>query len=303
MSTSWFRILLWVFVRLLSLNIFIEYSAAYSTSFRVFGWYSPYHCLSCRMAPTYVHPFLVRRREIAMAGAENPKVAKFRDGMESSSLKSHRLVMESWIVESRSMSKLASFHIVSTCQYMSCYFCIFCGLLQNIMLVQSHLLSRALKLFPIFDNLSCIKNTCGGETKATQIGQEFANQRQNCPPPPNPSVSRKKKNASYTPFLETLPHTPSNSHFVREVKLRLAYRLAFVIKKPSIYTALDGSGPLTPRSPRRMGRNLDEQAPEAALPSLAGEPVSQRFTRDKIGWKRWKRENIGKKNGRNTGHS
>ena len=27
-----------------------------------------------------------------------------------------------------------------------------------------------------------------------------------------------------------LPHTPSNSHFVRRVKLRLAYRLAFVIK-------------------------------------------------------------------------
>ena len=25
-----------------------------------------------------------------------------------------------------------------------------------------------------------------------------------------------------------LPHTPSNSHFVRRVKLRLAYRLAFV---------------------------------------------------------------------------
>ena len=28
-----------------------------------------------------------------------------------------------------------------------------------------------------------------------------------------------------------LPHTPSNSHFVRRVKLRLAYRLAFVIKR------------------------------------------------------------------------
>ena len=27
-----------------------------------------------------------------------------------------------------------------------------------------------------------------------------------------------------------LPHTPSNSHFVRRVKLRLAYRLAFVTK-------------------------------------------------------------------------
>ena len=208
MSTSWFRILLWVFVPLLSLNIFIEYLAAYSTSFRVFGWYSPYHCLSCRMAPTYVHPFLVRRREIAMAGAENPKVAKFRDGMESSSLKSHRLVMESWIVESRSMSKLASFHIVSTCQYMSCYFCIFCGLLQNIMLVQSHLLSRALKLFPIFDNLSCIKNTCGGETKATQIGQEFANQRQNCPPPPTLLYHGRKKTPHIHRFWRLYPTPP-----------------------------------------------------------------------------------------------
>ena len=31
------------------------------------------------------------------------------------------------------------------------------------------------------------------------------------------------------PYVSTpLPHTPSNSHFVRKVKLRLAYRLAFV---------------------------------------------------------------------------
>ena len=151
-----------------------------------------------------------------MAGAENPKVAKFRDGMESSSLKSHRLVMESWIVESGSMSKLASFHIVSTCQYMSCYFCIFCGLLQNIMLVQSHLLSRAMKLFPIFDHLSCIKNTCGGETKATQIGQEFANQRQNCPPPTNPSVSRKKKKRLIYTVLGDSAHGRCNPPLVKK---------------------------------------------------------------------------------------
>ena len=31
-----------------------------------------------------------------------------------------------------------------------------------------------------------------------------------------------------------LPHTPSNSHFVRKVKLRLAYRLAFVIMENPI---------------------------------------------------------------------
>lgn len=212
MSTSWFRILLWVFIRLLSLNIFIEYLAAYSISFRVFGWYSPYHCLSCRLAPTYVHPFLVRRREIAMAGAENPKVAKFRDGMESSSLKSHRLVMESWIVESGSMSKLASFHIVSTCQYMSCYFCIFCGLLQNIMLVQSHLLSRAMKLFPIFDHLSCKKKNMWGRNESHTNRTRIRKPAPELPPPTNPSVSRKKKNASYTSFLETLPLENATRH-------------------------------------------------------------------------------------------
>ena len=97
-------------------------------------------------------------------------------------------------------------HIVSTCQYMSCYFCIFCGLLQNIMLVQSHLLSRAMKLFPIFDHLSCIKNTCGGETKATQIGQEFANQRQNCPPhQPFCITEEEKKRLIYTVFVRLCP--------------------------------------------------------------------------------------------------
>ena len=37
--------------------------------------------------------------------------------------------------------------------------------------------------------------------------------------------------ARFSPLMlaPPLPHTPSNSHFVRRVKLRLAYRLAFVV--------------------------------------------------------------------------
>ena len=68
-------------------------------------------------------------------------------------------------------------------------------------------------------------NGCQPLKTATLNTSYFCQKRPLCQPPPSP-----------TP--------PPNSHFVRKVKLRLAYRLAFVIRPPSwetLYQALTNS--------------------------------------------------------------